>query len=55
MRAYRAEQGRSERSRSVAASRMINLAISPRCDGDCATMPTMPPRYGYAHEDHTTM
>ena len=48
MRAYRALPGRAEGSRGVAASRMNNSAISPRCDGECATKP---PRYGYAHED----
>ena len=52
MKAYRAKQGRTERSRSVAASRMNNSAISPRCDGDNAPMP---PRHGYAHEDLTAM
>ena len=34
---------------------MNNSAISPRCDGECATMLTMPPRYGYAHGDLTAM
>ena len=34
---------------------MNNSAISPRCDGECATMLAMPPRYGFAHEDLTTM
>ena len=55
---YISLQDRTERSRSVVPSRTNNSAISPRCDGDCATMLKMPPRYGYAqkwHEDLITM
>ena len=55
MKAYRAYQDRAGRSRSVAVSWMNNSAISPRCDGESATMLRMPPQYGYAHEDLTAM
>ena len=46
---------RNQMAKSVAASRVNNSAISPRCDGDCITLLTNPPLYGHAHEDITSM
>ena len=46
---------RNKIAQSVAASRMNNSAFSQQCDGNCDTMFTMPPQYGYAHEDLSAM